>query len=70
MAKEKKNYTVETKYGRMTLTMLENGADGRRHSASCPWPFVVYEYNEEKGETELVKYSRAKTIAHLLTLCK
>lgn len=68
MAKEK-DYVVEVKWGRMSLTMLKPNADGKKWGASCPYPLVMQEYNEEKGQTEMITYSRSKTIAYLLALC-
>ena len=59
--KEKKNYTVTTANGRMTVSMLERGADGRYHSASCEYPFFE--------QTE-VKKSRKYTVEMLLKLVR
>ena len=62
--KEKKNYTVTTGNGRLTVSMLERGADGRYHSASCEYPFF------EQTEDGAVKKSRKYTVEMLLKLVR
>ena len=74
---KKKNYTLIKNGNRITLQMLEKGADGRTHSASCEYPLYMLEEvvktktdadgNEFKiVEKELVKKTRKQTEKFLL----
>ena len=63
--KTKKNYQTEVKDGRMTLTLNEK-RDGKLVSASCPYPLILQEYNEETEKTEMVKKTKAQTEKFLL----
>lgn len=74
-----KNYTLVKNGNRITLQMLEKGADGRYHSASCEYPLYLMEEvvkthtdadgNEIKTtERELVKKTRKQTEKYLLSL--
>jgi len=65
MAKEKKNYTSKIVDGRMELVLNEL-RDGRRVSASCPYPLVIREYNEESGKTLMIRKSKKQTEKFLL----
>ena len=65
MAKTKKNYKVEIKNGRLTLTMNEK-RDGRQVSASCDYPLVVQEINEADGKAVMVRKTKAQTEKWLL----
>ena len=64
MAKTKKNYKVELKDGRLTLTMNEK-RDGRQVSASCDYPLVVQEINAD-GKAVMVRKTKAQTEKFLL----
>ena len=65
MAKTKKNYTTEVADGRMTVRMLEKGADGFFHSANCEYPFYNRETNAD-GKEVVVRYTRKQTENFLL----
>ena len=64
MAKTKKNYKVEIKNSRLTLTMKEK-VDGRQVSASCDYPLVMQEVNAD-GKVVMVRKTKAQTEKFLL----
>jgi len=74
---KKKNYTLIKNGNRITLQMLEKGADGRTHSASCEYPLYLWKDVEKKVydadgneskvvEKQFVKQSRKQTEKFLL----
>ena len=67
MAKTKKNYKTEVVDGRMSVKMLEKGTDGRFHSASCEYPFVVNSVDAD-GKEVVLTYTRKQTEKYLLGL--
>lgn len=64
MAKTKKNYKIEVRNGRITLTMNEQ-RDGRKISASCAYPLVVQEVNAD-GKAVMVRKTKLQTEKFLL----
>ena len=62
MAKEKKNYSFIVKDGRATVTMQVKGKDGRVHSASCPYPFKIYEGQRALSRKQVEEYLLAKVV--------
>lgn len=65
MPKVKKNYKTEVTDGRMTIKMLEKGTDGKFHSASCEYPFVVKSVDAD-GKDQTLTYTRKQTENYLL----
>ena len=63
--KVKKNYKVEIKNGRLTLTMNEK-RDGRQISASCEYPLYLQEYCAKESKVKMVRKTKAQTEKFLL----
>lgn len=67
MAKEIKKYQTTVADGRMTVKMLEKGADGIFHSASCEYPLIMQDKDAD-GKTIMVRKTKKQTEKWLLSV--
>lgn len=66
--KEIKKYQTTVADGRMSVRMLEKGADGIYHSASCEYPLILQEQDPETGKAIMVRKTKKQTEKWLLSV--